>query len=239
MMTRMNCLTISSKSALETVTLNMTVSWAALIPLFRSQMYSISARIRHFLHQRLVRKRTLERLSPKNYPLFTPFWVAPFPILAPYDDEKFIVKPSEFEDHRNARMSVFGAIIDPFTSVQVYSSFLLPMSLTLPHWSWQSAMNTMTAFFHTGPLTVPLNDVPDYDSKQLLTSENARNMPLRNLPLPSPGPGDRPFFQPYAQPSEKEDPCPNSIHLVLKRLVTSPSLGCRRVRILPLRGLCS
>ncbi|KAK4062453.1 hypothetical protein Trihar35433_9274 [Trichoderma harzianum] len=153
-------------------------------------------------------KKPLERLNTTNYPLFTPFWEAPFPTRAPYDNENLIVKPAAFDDRRNARMSVFGAIIDPFTPVQAYSSFLPPVSLTLPHWSWQSAMNTMTAFFHAGPLTIPLNDVPEYHEKELLTSKNARDMPLRNLPLPSLGPGDWSFFQPYAQPSEEEDPQP-------------------------------
>lgn len=152
--------------------------------------------------------KPLETLNTKNYPLFTPFWEAPFPTQAPYDNGEFIVNPVEFDDRRNARMSVFGAIIDPFTPVQAYSSFLPPVSMTLPHWSWQSAMNTMTAFFHAGPLTVPLNDVPDYNPKELLTSKNARDMPLRNLPLPSLGPGDWSFFQPYAQPSDEEDTQP-------------------------------
>ncbi|KAF2144841.1 uncharacterized protein K452DRAFT_343301 [Aplosporella prunicola CBS 121167] len=133
----------------------------------------------------------LESLNTENYPRFTPFWEDPFP--AQSSD------PANFEDRRNARFSVFGAIIDPFTPVHAYSSILPSVELSLPPWTWQSAMNTMTAFFHAGPLSLPINDVPDYDSSQILTSKNARDMPKRDLPLPSLGPGDWSWFQPYAE----------------------------------------
>ncbi|PHH93131.1 hypothetical protein CDD83_511 [Cordyceps sp. RAO-2017] len=143
--------------------------------------------------------KPLKRLDTDEYPLFTPFWEAPFPTQKPYDDPAKIVDPVQFEDRRNARLSVFGAIVDPFTPVHAYSSILPPISLSLPPWTWQKAMDTMTAFFHAGPLTMPLNDVPGYDASQKLTSKNARDMPKRDLPLPSLGPGDWSWFQPYAE----------------------------------------
>ncbi|KAK5996410.1 hypothetical protein PT974_01744 [Cladobotryum mycophilum] len=144
----------------------------------------------------------LELLSTDNYPQFTPFWEAPFPTEPPYNNPSFVVDPATFDDRRNAHLSVFGTIIDPFTPVQAYSSFLPPVSLSLPSWTWQKAMNTMTAFFHAGPLTVPLNDVPAYDATQLLTVQNATDIPKRDLPLPSLGPGDWSWFQPYADSSQ-------------------------------------
>lgn len=147
----------------------------------------------------------LERLNTSNYPLFTPFWEAPFPTEPPYSGVSRVVGPAVFDDRRNSHMSVFGAIIDPFTPVHAYSSILPPVALTLPSWTWQGAMNTMTAFFHTGPLTLPLNDVPDYDSSQLLTSKNARDMPKRDLPLPSLVAGEWSWFQPYAEPVTADD----------------------------------
>lgn len=138
--------------------------------------------------------KPLTRLSTKNYPGFTPFWEAPFPTQPPYDKP---VDPALFEGLRNSHLSVFGAIIDPFTPVHAYSSFLPPVALSLPHWTWQKAMNTMTAFFHVGPLTLPVNDVPQYDNVPL-TQESARDTPMRDLPLPLRGPGDWSWFQPYA-----------------------------------------
>ncbi|KOS19871.1 hypothetical protein ESCO_005589 [Escovopsis weberi] len=142
----------------------------------------------------------LEGLGTDNYPIFTSFFEPPFPTEPPYDGTgpQPIVPPEVFEDRVNSHLSVFGAIIDVFTPVQAYSSFLPPVSLSLPPWTWQKAMNTMTAFFHAGPITMPLQDVPDYDPNQLLTSKNARDMPKRELPLPGLGPGDWSWFQPYA-----------------------------------------
>lgn len=62
----------------------------------------------------------------------------------------------------------------------------------------------MTAFFHAGPLTLPLSDVPPYDPAQVLTTQNARDMPKRDLPLPSLGAGDWSWFEPYAVDGEGE-----------------------------------
>lgn len=137
-------------------------------------------------------------LDTEQYPIFDPFWQPPFPTEAPFDQNA--IDPDIFEDQRNARMSVFGAILDPFTPVHAYSSFLPPVELLLPPWTWQKAMDKMTAFFHAGPLTIPVNDVPGYEESQKLTSQNARDMPKRNLLLPSLGGGDWSWFQPYAEP---------------------------------------
>ncbi|KAI0007431.1 hypothetical protein F4779DRAFT_619592 [Xylariaceae sp. FL0662B] len=137
----------------------------------------------------------LKALNTDEYPLFTPFWEPPYPTEAPYTDP---IEPADFDNRRNARMSVFGAIVDPFTPVHAYSSFLPSSELLLPPWTWQKAMNTMTAFFHAGPLTLPLSDVPPYDPAQKLTTQNAKDIPKRDLPLPSLGAGDWSWFEPYA-----------------------------------------
>ncbi|KAK6860468.1 hypothetical protein PG995_004104 [Apiospora arundinis] len=154
-------------------------------------------------------KETLEplkRLDTDTYPVFTPFWEAPFPTESPYDDPTRVVSPERFVDRRNARMSVFGAIVDPFTPVHAYSSILPPVALTLPPWTWQKAMNTMTAFFHAGPLTLPLNDVPGFDKDHVLTKDTARDRPDRDLPLPSLGAGAWSWFQPYAESAAPATP---------------------------------
>ncbi|KAI0118157.1 hypothetical protein GGR51DRAFT_498324 [Nemania sp. FL0031] len=164
----------------------------------------------------------LKPLNTKEYPLFAPFWEPPYPTDAPYDDSTRQIEPVDFDDRRNARMSVFGAIVDPFTPVHAYSSILPSSELLLPTWTWQKAMNTMTAFFYAGPLTVPLNDVPAYDGEQKLTTENARDIPKRDLPLPALSAGDWSWFERYAVEEEGEDAVFNPFGIEKRGDLTKP-----------------
>jgi hypothetical protein len=150
----------------------------------------------------------LIRLDTEQYPIFSPFWQPPFSGASP------AIEPQAYENQRNAQMSVFGAILDPFTPIHAYSSFLPAAELLLPPWTWQKAMDTMTAFFHAGPLTMPVNDVPGYLEAEKLTSKNARDVPKRNLLLPSLGGGDWSWFQPYAegQSAEGGDQDPQAVY---------------------------
>ncbi|KAI1819365.1 hypothetical protein F4861DRAFT_146670 [Xylaria intraflava] len=164
----------------------------------------------------------LKPLNTNEYPLFTPFWEPPYPTDSPYDDTTRQVGPVEYDDRRNARMSVFGAIVDPFTSIHAYSSILPSSELLLPTWTWQKAMNTMTAFFYAGPLTVPINDVPSYDEKQKLTTENARDIPQRDLALPALSAGDWSWFEPYSVKEEGDDPVFNPFGIEKRGDITKP-----------------
>ncbi|KAI3333392.1 hypothetical protein F4824DRAFT_250087 [Ustulina deusta] len=155
--------------------------------------------IRTFFAPEDKEMQPLKRLNTNEYPLFTPFWESPYS--AEGGDP---IGPEAFDDRRNARMSVFGAIIDPFTPVHAYSSFLPALELLLPPWTWQNAMNTMTAFFHAGPLTVPCNDVLIQDGMPKLTTQNARDVPNQDLPLLSLGTGDWSWFQPRAEEGEAQ-----------------------------------
>ncbi|KAI1426136.1 hypothetical protein F5Y12DRAFT_310104 [Xylaria sp. FL1777] len=164
----------------------------------------------------------LKPLNTDEYPLFTPFWEPPYPTGAPYDDPDVQIEPVDFDDRRNARMSVFGAIVDPFTPVHAYSSLLPSLELLLPTWTWQKALNTMTAFFYAGPLTVPLSDVPGYDESQKLTTENARDIPRRDLPLPALSVGDWSWFQPYAVEEQGDGPVFNPFGIEKRGDLTKP-----------------
>lgn len=137
-------------------------------------------------------------LTTKNYPRFTAFWEPPFPEEPPYDDP---ASPEEYTSRRNKHLQIYGAIIDPFTAVHAYSSFLPTQSLQLAPWTWQDAMNTMTAFLHSGPLTIA-SDVDTYKDEDRLTTGNMKDRPPRNLPLPSLGTGEWNWLQPYVDPSE-------------------------------------
>ncbi|KAL0631747.1 hypothetical protein Q9L58_009376 [Maublancomyces gigas] len=93
-------------------------------------------------------------IVPDNYPRFTAHWISPF--REPKVTTEYIAKSSdEIYRERNAKLRVFGAILDPFTAVHAYSSFLPTVVLQLPPFTWQSAMSKMSAFFHLGPLLVP------------------------------------------------------------------------------------
>lgn len=68
----------------------------------------------------------------------------------------------------NAQLLVVGALIDPFTPVNVYSGILPPKPLQLLPWVWQDALQKMMAFLHLGPL-VMINDVPAFNKSKELT----------------------------------------------------------------------
>ncbi|THC91741.1 hypothetical protein EYZ11_008792 [Aspergillus tanneri] len=130
----------------------------------------------------------LKPLTRENYPAFKPYWVPPT-AASP-------VSPQDYTDRRNQQLQVYGAILDPFTPVHMYSSFLPAQPLQLAPWTWQDAMNRMTAFFHAGPLTLTA-DVKPYDASRKLTTQNMKNVPPDNLALPALATGDWNWLQPY------------------------------------------
>ncbi|EJT75103.1 hypothetical protein GGTG_08941 [Gaeumannomyces tritici R3-111a-1] len=136
----------------------------------------------------------LKRLNSDTYPTFTPYWQAPFPTAPPYDPAS-LVSAQTYDDQRNRRMAVYGAIVDPFTPVHAYSSLLPPQTLQLPGWTWQAALNNMTAFFHAGPMVL-VDDVGGYNGEPL-TAENWRKVPARNVALPGLGAGEWNWLQPF------------------------------------------
>ncbi|KAI1092448.1 hypothetical protein F5B19DRAFT_209705 [Rostrohypoxylon terebratum] len=149
---------------------------------------------------------SLHPINTSNYPKFQPYWVPPFPndnagnaeYSPPY------ITPEQYTETRNSKMRVFGAILDPFTPTHGLSSFLPAKSLQLPSWTWQSAMQNITAFFHSGPLNVT-QDVGDYDSTHPLTTTSMKDTPTRNISLPSLGAGDWNWLQPFLNPDSTQD----------------------------------
>ncbi|KAF2217278.1 hypothetical protein CERZMDRAFT_109041 [Cercospora zeae-maydis SCOH1-5] len=97
-----------------------------------------------------------ESIDVSTFPLFTAFYINPLRETA----ESYTAK-------RDANLKIFSAIIDPFVPIHAYSSVLPINALTLPPWTWQEAMNRMTAFLHLGPLLVT-KDVPAYNSEYRL-----------------------------------------------------------------------
>ncbi|KAI2465289.1 hypothetical protein F4781DRAFT_35877 [Annulohypoxylon bovei var. microspora] len=149
---------------------------------------------------------SLHPINTTNYPKFQPYWVAPFPNDGDGDSEYGppYITPEQYTETRNSQMRVFGAILDPFTPTHGLSSFLPAKSLQLPSWTWQGAMQNITAFFHSGPLNVT-QDVGTYDDTHPLTTASMKDAPPRNLSLPSLGAGDWNWLQPFVDPDPIQD----------------------------------
>ncbi|EFY85732.1 hypothetical protein MAC_08202 [Metarhizium acridum CQMa 102] len=135
----------------------------------------------------------LRALTKDTYPTFKPYWLSP---MSPSDESK-TMDADVFTDRHNAYLHPFGAIVDPFTAVHGYSSFLPAKALQLPAWTWQSAMQNLMAFFHWGPVTLT-SDVGPYSADDKLTMAKAKMRPGRNVSIPGLGPGDEwNWLQPY------------------------------------------
>lgn len=131
----------------------------------------------------------LRTIDKSNYPLFSPFWIKP----------DYLV-PAQITTARNQHLSVYGAIVNPFVPIHGFSSFLPVGTLTLPSWTWQAAMNKMTAFFHLGPLVVT-QDVPVYDRDYRLTANynlaDEPVVPKSAVGIPAMAAADWNWLQPY------------------------------------------
>ncbi|KAA8903424.1 hypothetical protein FN846DRAFT_55200 [Sphaerosporella brunnea] len=145
-------------------------------------------------------KSPLVMIGKDNYPILKPFFIRP-------DELNSVI----IENKRNSFMRTFGAIVDPFTPVHAYSGILPTTPLKLPTWTWQDAMNRMTAFFHMGPLVVT-EDVPVYDEKlapyKLKSNYNlkeSKTVPGSAVAIPALPAADWNWLQPYMAAGEGED----------------------------------
>ncbi|KAK3395148.1 hypothetical protein B0H63DRAFT_427207 [Podospora didyma] len=146
---------------------------------------------------------SLVPIERDNYLKLKPYYVAPFPEDALNSPRyKRTVTPKQYTDQRNTELGrhIFGAIVDPFTAIHAYSSFLPAQTLTLKPWTWQDALNNLIAFLHAGPVTVT-SDVQDYNPDAELTADNAKERPANNVSLPALTAGDWNWLQPYVDPT--------------------------------------
>ena len=91
----------------------------------------------------------------------------PYPSVTPYYIDPLLAKPTTPNpDHRVEHFKCYhvkAVIMDPFTSVHLFTPILPIKSISLPSWSVQMACRKMTAFFHLGPVLLT-KDVPSYDT---------------------------------------------------------------------------
>ncbi|KAL5324745.1 hypothetical protein ACEPPN_009293 [Leptodophora sp. 'Broadleaf-Isolate-01'] len=116
----------------------------------------------------------LVTIGEGNYPKLSPYYLPPAPYVA-FDPSKDPPPPSQpqtdpttLSQMHDNKFTVFGAIMDPFTSLHFYTAILPIQTLTLPPWTIGSAMKKMTAFFHMGPLVVVDNISEKLDTTKIL-----------------------------------------------------------------------
>ncbi|KAK6524175.1 hypothetical protein TWF694_005835 [Orbilia ellipsospora] len=135
-----------------------------------------------------------------KYPILSSFWLNPVDYEDPEPDPNshYIGTAKRYEDARNNQLvdNVFGCIMDPFLPVNVYTSILPVKPLTLPNWTWESALKTMTAFFHFGPLMVT-NDVPAQPPPPNLSGDPTPEDKPSGVKLPSVKVAEWNWLQPY------------------------------------------
>lgn len=136
----------------------------------------------------------LKLIDTSDFPLFEPFYVSPAGTVDAITSEW------------NSAMTLFGAIVDPFTAVHGYSSLLPVTELKLPNWTWQKAMEHMTAFFRMGPVLVT-KDVSDYQKEYRLVKnyDPSNVIPGSAVGIPAGGVTEWSWLQPYIDTTVKEE----------------------------------
>ena len=139
------------------------------------------------------------QITQANYPRLPPYYIDPL------NEYGFPIFAEGFDDITNEQLNVFGAIVDPFSPVHAYSGILPVKELVLPNWTWQSALDNISAFFHAGPILVT-DDVPDFVESRRLEQGN---LPPKLVPkekgeigvkLPGGTLGQWTWLQPYMDP---------------------------------------
>ena len=155
---------------------------------------------------------SLTPIASDNYPQLNPFWLDPM-------DKPIANDPNPDVAYRqlwNTKLKPFGAILDPFVPLHAYSGILPTGALQLPAWTWQTALQRITTFFHMGPLLATA-DVPGFDSKHALgpaydLTKDDQLFPDSQIPLPAMQAGEWAWLQPYAT-SSNGAPSPNAAYM--------------------------
>lgn len=139
-------------------------------------------------------KSTLIRttaISPSTYPTIQPYYPSDAP------SEKLLI--TQMAAQHNSQLQIFGAIIDPFSSIHASTGIVPTAAIQLTPWIVEAAMRKITAFFRLGPLLVT-NDLPKPDKylDSLPTAEEFRASATAKVKLPAITAVDKwAWLQPY------------------------------------------
>lgn len=156
----------------------------------------------------------LEQLDITTFPRLNPFWIPP---ASPSPTSSLPTEYLEdaarlFTKTWTSTLHVFGLTINPFSPISAYASTVPPTKLTLPPWTWQNAMQKMTAFFHMGPILL-IHDVGKYwDENKTLSREYRLNPPEVDQTVPGSEVGvpalltaEWSWLQPYSKTKNGEE----------------------------------
>ena len=147
-------------------------------------------------------------ISPQNFPVMDPYYISSGSSTATSSAQTLM---------HNAKLQVFGMIIDPYLPVHGYSAILPNQPLKLPNWQVEEGLKNISAFFHFGPLLVP-NDVPPApNAAYLVTEEYSTQLstqkqgptPSTQIPqvaIPVQSHQDWKWLQPYVVEGDNVDP---------------------------------
>ncbi|ORY16104.1 hypothetical protein BCR34DRAFT_137208 [Clohesyomyces aquaticus] len=101
-------------------------------------------------------------IVPENFDTLSPYYIDPE---GSFGDNGFVTA-------HTAKMKAKTLLIDPYTSLHVYSPILPIKSLKLPDWTVQSAFERMSAFFHVGPIMITQNIPTVYDESKEVAAKD-------------------------------------------------------------------
>ncbi|KAI1194795.1 hypothetical protein F5X97DRAFT_346288 [Nemania serpens] len=113
-------------------------------------------------------------ITKSNYPVLRPYYVSATELNIDTTNPgsvNNVTSTAEMRRKHISRMTMIGALMDPFSAVRLYTGIQPVVSLRLPRWSLQAAMERMTAFFHVGPLLVTDATTIRYDATKVLTPD--------------------------------------------------------------------
>lgn len=117
-------------------------------------------------------------ISPATYPRIKPYY--PLAVSSPQ------LSIAQMAAQHNSQLHIFGALMDPFSSVLVSTGILPTAAIQLSPWAVEAAMRTITAFFRLGPVLVT-TDLPPPTTflPQLPTAAEFRSSETSKLTLPA------------------------------------------------------
>ena len=109
----------------------------------------------------------LTPIDNTTHPRLSAYWIDPKKYQPKNQGQVIDEMARRFDRERNRQLQIFGAVFDPFAPITAFTSILPMRALSLPTWSWETALKRITAFFHAGPLLLT-DDMPPFNAEHRL-----------------------------------------------------------------------